>query len=84
MPPKAIGTPRAAVCTAIPHRSNRRDKPKFFAKLLSKARARIEQTNGNTKRFKRIPLRRAKTARNYASFIALACGFILLKSVRAA
>jgi hypothetical protein len=35
-------------------------------------------------RFKRIALRCAKTARNYASFLALVCGFILIKSVHTA
>ena len=33
------------------------------------------------KRFKRIALRCEKTARNYGSFVALACSFILIKSV---
>ena len=33
------------------------------------------------KRFKRIALRCEKTARNFASFLALACAFILIKSV---
>jgi DDE family transposase len=59
-------------------------KPKFFAKVLYKARARIEQTMGKIKRFKRIALRCEKTATNYASFLALVCGFILIKSVHTA
>ena len=33
---------------------------------------------GKTKRFKRIALRCEKTATNYASFLALVCGFILI------
>jgi transposase len=37
----------------IPQKSNENDKPKFFAKTLYKARARIEQGMGRTKRFKR-------------------------------
>jgi hypothetical protein len=39
---------------------------------------------GKIKRFKRIALRCEKTARNYASFLALVCGFILIKSVHTA
>jgi hypothetical protein len=35
-------------------------------------------------RFKRIALRREKTATHYASFLALVCGFILIKSVHTA
>jgi transposase len=72
------------ICPVIPYRLNTIDKPKFFAKVLYKARARIEQTMGKIKRFKRIALRCEKTARNYASFLALVCGFILIKSVHTA
>jgi hypothetical protein len=43
-----------------------------------------EQAVGKLKRFKRIVLRCEKTARNYGSFIALALGFILIKSVHTA
>ena len=39
---------------------------------------------GKIKRFKRIALRCEKTATNYASFLALVCGFILIKSVHTA
>jgi hypothetical protein len=39
---------------------------------------------GKLKRFKRIALRCEKTAQNYGSFIALALGFILIKSVHTA
>jgi hypothetical protein len=39
---------------------------------------------GKIKRFKRIALRCEKTARNYASFLALVCAFILIKSVHTA
>jgi hypothetical protein len=44
--------------------------PAFFPKTLYKARARIEQAVGKLKRFKR--------------FVALALGFILIKSVHTA
>jgi hypothetical protein len=43
-----------------------------------------EQAVGKLKRFKRIALRCEKTARNYGSFVALALGFILIKSVHTA
>jgi hypothetical protein len=36
------------------------------------------------KRFKRIALRCEKTAQNYGSFVALALGFILIKTVHTA
>jgi len=72
------------VCPAIPYRSNAKDKPEFFPKILYKARARIEQLVGKVKRFKRIALRCEKTARNYGSFLALVLGFILIKSVHTA
>jgi len=36
---------------------------------------------GKLKRFKRIALRCEKTAENYGSFVAFACGLILVKSV---
>jgi hypothetical protein len=39
---------------------------------------------GKLKRFKRIALRCEKTARNYASFVALTLAFILIKSVHTA
>jgi hypothetical protein len=39
---------------------------------------------GKIKRFKRIALRCETTARNYASFLALVCGVILIKSVHTA
>jgi hypothetical protein len=39
---------------------------------------------GKIKRFKHIALRCEKTTRNYASFLALVCGFILIKSVQTA
>jgi len=53
-------------------------------KLLYNARGRIEQMIGKITRFKRSALCCEKTARNYASFLALVCGFILIKSVHTA
>ena len=60
------------------------ERPNFFPKVLYKGRARIEQAVGKLKRFKRIALRREKTAQNYGSFVALACSFILIESVHTA
>ena len=68
----------------IPHKANEKEKPAFFANMLYKGRARIEQAVGKIKRFKRVALRCEKTRRNFASFVALAAGFILLKSVHTA
>jgi transposase len=69
------------ICPAIPHRTTTKEKPKFFPKALYRGRARIEQTMGKLKRFKRIALRCEKTDVNYGSFVALALSFILIKSV---
>jgi transposase len=68
----------------IPFRSSARTRAKFFPKALYRARARIEQLVGKLKRFKRVVLRCEKTAQNYGSIVALALGFILIKSVHTA
>ena len=68
----------------IPPKANEVNPPKVFARKLYKARARIEQAVGKLKRFKRIALRCEKTARNFASFVALAAAFILIKFVHTA
>ena len=64
----------------IPAKSSARTRPRFFARALYRARARIEQLAGKLKRFKRVALRCEKAAQNYGSFIALAVGLILVKS----
>jgi transposase len=61
-----------------------RMRPIDHPRTLYKGRARIEQAIGKLKRFKRIALRCDKTAQSYAAFVALACTFILVKSVHAA
>ena len=73
-----------SICPVIPFRSSAKDRPAFFPKALDRARARIEQLVGKLKRFKRVALRCEKTAQNYGSFVALALGFILIKSVHTA
>ena len=68
----------------IPFRSSAQNRPRFFPKALYRARARIEHLVGKLKRFKRVALRCEKTAQNYGSVVALALGFILVKSVHTA
>jgi transposase len=72
------------IAPVIPHKSNEKDKPKFFAKTLYKARARIEQGMGRLKRFKRVALRCEKTARNFRSIVSFAAGLCLIKFVHTA
>jgi transposase len=70
-----------SICPAIPSRTTTKEKPTFFPKALYRGRARIEQTIGKLKRFKRVALRCDKTDENYGSFVAPALSFILIKSV---
>jgi transposase len=72
------------IIPVIPAKANEKNKPNFFPGALYRGRARIEQAVGKLKRFKRIALRCEKTKRNFASFVALAAGFILVKSVHTA
>jgi hypothetical protein len=65
------------ICPAIPYRSNTKDIPAFFPKALYKARWQAQALQAY-----RPSMR--KTAQNYGSFIALALGFILIKSVHTA
>ena len=67
-----------SICPVIPFKSNARNRPKFFPRALYRGRARIEQTVGKLKRFKRVALRCEKTAQNYGSFVALALAFICI------
>ncbi len=62
------------ICPAIPYRKTTNNKPTFFPKALYRGRARIEQTMGKLKRFKRGALRCERTDENYG----LASGKILL------
>ena len=68
----------------IPHRSNAKDRPKHFPKLLYKTRARIEQTIGKLKRFKRVAMRCEKTRTSFEAIVSFACVLILVKSVHRA
>ena len=73
-----------SICPVTPFKASARTRPTFFPKALYRARARIEQLVGKLKRFKRVALRCEKTAQNYGSFVALALGFSLIKSVHTA
>jgi transposase len=75
---------KRGIIPVIPHRSNARNRPSFFPKLLYKTRARVEQTIGKLKRFKRVAMRCEKTSDSYAAFVAFACILILVKSVHTA
>ncbi|MFO7856249.1 MAG: transposase, partial [Paracoccaceae bacterium] len=68
----------------IPTKADAANPPRHFARALYRGRARIEQAVGKLKRFKRIALRCEKTKTNFASFVALAIGFILVQSVHTA
>jgi transposase len=69
------------IAPGIPYKANEKNPPAFFPKALYRARARIEQLVGKLKRFKRVALRCEKTTRNFGSFVALALGFINIKTV---
>src|SRR4051794_15341608 len=79
-----VAARQRGICPVIPFKSSAQNRPAFFPKALYRARARIEQLVGKLKRFKRIALRCEKTAQNYGSIVALALGFILVKSVHTA
>jgi transposase len=67
-----------------PYRSNAKNRPKFFPKLLYKTRARVEQAMGKLKPFKRVAMHCEKTAESYAAFVSFAYMLILVKSVHRA
>jgi transposase len=72
------------ICPVIPYRATAKARPAFFPKALYRARARVEQLLGRLKRFQRLALRCEKTNANFASSVALALGFTLVKSVHTA
>ena len=69
------------ITPVIPRRETAKDRGRYFPKKLYKTRARIEQTVGKLKRFKRVVLRCEKTAVSFSAFVSFACGLILVKSV---
>ena len=68
----------------IPRRGNSKQRGRFFPKRLYKLRARVEQTIGKLKRFKRVAMRCEKTDISYSAIISFACGLMLVKSVHTA
>jgi transposase len=69
------------ITPVIPRRTNSKQRGRFFPKRLYKLRARIEQTIGKLKRFKRVAMRCEKTDTSYSAFISFACTLLLIKSV---
>lgn len=72
------------ITPVIPRRENSRQRRRFFPKRLYRLRARIEQTIGKLKRFKRAAMRCDKTITSYAAFVSFACALLLVKSVHMA
>jgi transposase len=72
------------VTPVIPRRETSKERGRFFPKRLYNLRARIEQTIGKLKRFKRIALRCDKTIASFAAFTSFACCVMLIKSVHTA
>jgi transposase len=72
------------IAPVIPRRENSKQRGRFFPKRLYRLRARVEQTIGKLKRFKRVAMRCDKTTTSYAAFISFACAIILVKSVHTA
>ncbi len=72
------------ITPVIPRRENSKQRGRFFPKRLYKLRARIEQTIGKLKRFKRVAMRCEKTDTSYSAIISFACGLMLVKSVHTA
>ncbi len=57
------------IIPVIPQKAYKKDSARFLVKAGYKGRARIEQTAGKLKRFKRVALRCEKTKRNFASIV---------------
>jgi len=72
------------ITPVIPRRENSKQRGRFFPKRLYKLRARVEQTIGKLKRFKRVAMRCEKTDISYSAIISFACGLMLVKSVHTA
>jgi transposase len=72
------------VTPVIPRRETSKERGRFFPNKLYKLRARVEQTIGKLKRFKRIALRCDETIVSFAAFVGFACCVLLIKSVHRA
>src|SRR5690554_6845643 len=69
------------IIPVVPQKANEKGKPGFFAKAIYKGRARIEQAIGKLKRFSVSSYDARRRSGNFASIVALAAGFTLVKSV---
>ena len=69
------------ITPVIPRHDNSKERGRFFPKRLYKLRARIEQTIGKLKRFKRVAMRCEKTDISYSPIVSFACALMLIKSV---
>ena len=82
---KNRATARArGIAPVIPRRENSKQRGRFFPTRLYRLRARIEQTIGKLKRFKRVAMRCEKTDISYEAIISFACGLMLVKTVHTA
>jgi transposase len=72
------------VTPIIPRKANSKDRSRFFPTKLYRLRARIEQTMGKLKRFKRIALRCEKTLTSFTALTSFARSIMLIKSVHTA
>jgi Transposase DDE domain len=76
------GARRRGICPVIPYKSNAIDRPAFFPKILYKARVQHRAGGRQAQALQtHCTTMRKKTAQNYGSFVALALGLILVKSV---
>jgi hypothetical protein len=84
--PKPIAMVHAGAASVRSSRSNQTPSTnqRSSRKYCTRHEPAFEQAVGKLKRFKRIALRCEKTAQNYGSFVALAFGFILVKTVHTA
>jgi transposase len=69
------------IVAIIPYRSNSKVPHRPMSRNFYKIRARIEQLRGKLKRFKRVAMRCEKTKASYASIVAVAPAFTLIKSI---
>ncbi len=72
------------ITPVIPRRANSKERGRFFPKRLYKLRARVEQSIGKLKRFKRVAMRCEKTDISYSAIVSFACGLMLVKTVHTA
>jgi len=75
--------PVRGITPVIPRRENSKQRG-LFPKRLYKLRARIEQTIGKLKRFKRVAMRCEKTDISCSAIISFACALMLVKTVHTA